>query len=142
MAGEVVPIPDLKFAPLIDRRAAAGFEGAYHPARIARFPEAIGIYRDLGTIDERSRQLSNIAQRGSNTRLWYRMRIYQFSIHGSDGVAQEDTGRMALTDDNAARAFAKAMIRDILREGAHQYQGWTMAVAQGARDVCTIAFSQ
>ena len=68
------------------------------------------------------------------------MRIYRFSIYNSDGIAREDTGRMALSDDNAARAFAKAMIRDILRDGAGQYRGWTMDVAQGARAVCSIPF--
>ena len=70
------------------------------------------------------------------------MRIYRFSIHSSDGVAREDTGRMALSDDNAARAFAKAMIRDILRDGAKQYEGWLMAVAQGARALCSIPFRE
>jgi hypothetical protein len=40
---------------------------------------------------------------------------------------------MALSDDNAAQAFAKAISSDILREGANQYKGWTMAVKQGAR---------
>jgi hypothetical protein len=34
-----------------------------------------------------------------------------FSIHNADGSNREIAGRMALTDDNAARAFGKAMIR-------------------------------
>jgi len=33
------------------------------------------------------------------------------SIHNADGSNREIAGRMALTDDNAARAFGKAMIR-------------------------------
>jgi hypothetical protein len=41
--------------------------------------------------------------------------IYWFSIRSADGSDRETTGRMALADDNSARAFGKAMIRDMMR---------------------------
>jgi hypothetical protein len=37
-----------------------------------------------------------------------------FDLH-VDGNHREMAGRMALADDNAARAFGKAMIRDMMR---------------------------
>ena len=49
-------------------------------------------------------------------------------------------GRMALADDNAARAFGKAMIRDMMLGDTPRYAGWTMDVAKGARPVCSIPF--
>jgi CheY-like chemotaxis protein len=48
---------------------------------------------------------------------------------------------MALADDNSARAFGKAMIRDMMR-GDSKYAGWTMDIAQRARQVCSIPFSR
>jgi hypothetical protein len=66
--------------------------------------------------------------------------IYCFSIHNADGSGREIAGRMALTDDNAARAFGKAMIRDMARRDTTRYAGWTMDVAKGTRPVCSIAF--
>jgi hypothetical protein len=65
--------------------------------------------------------------------------IYCFSIHNADGSDRETTGRMALPDDNSARAFGKAMIRDMMR-GDTTYAGWTMDVAQRVRWVCSIPF--
>ena len=47
---------------------------------------------------------------------------------------------MAVTDDNAARAFGKAMIRDMMRGDTPRYAGWTMDVAKGTRPVCSISF--
>jgi hypothetical protein len=41
--------------------------------------------------------------------------IYWFSVRDADGSKRETTGRMALADDNSARAFGKAMIRDMMR---------------------------
>lgn len=68
------------------------------------------------------------------------MLIYSFFVHNADGDDREKTGRMALTDDNAARAFGKLVIRDMLRGDGPRYTGWTMDVAKGARPVCSIAF--
>jgi hypothetical protein len=66
--------------------------------------------------------------------------IYRFSIHNADGSGREIAGRMALADDRAARAFGRAMIRDMARHEAARYAGWTMDVAKGTRSVCSIAF--
>jgi hypothetical protein len=41
--------------------------------------------------------------------------IYYFCVHNADGSDRETVGRMALIDDNAARAFGNAMIRDMAR---------------------------
>jgi hypothetical protein len=68
------------------------------------------------------------------------MLIYCFSIRNAEGSDQEATGRMALADDNAARAFGKAMIRDMMRGDTSRYAGWTMDVAKGTRPVCSIPF--
>ena len=68
------------------------------------------------------------------------MPIYLFSIHNADGSDREVTGRVALVDDNAARAFGKAMIRDIMRDGTPRYAGWTMDVAKGSRPVSSLHF--
>jgi hypothetical protein len=66
--------------------------------------------------------------------------IYRFSTHNANGSDREATGRMALADDNAARAFGKAMIRDMMLDDTLRYAGWTMDVAKGTRPVCSIAF--
>jgi CheY-like chemotaxis protein len=70
------------------------------------------------------------------------MLIYCFSIHNADGGEREVTGRMALADDNAARAFGKAIIRDMMRGDTLRYAGWTMDVAKGTRPVCSLHFPQ
>jgi CheY-like chemotaxis protein len=72
--------------------------------------------------------------------LWYAVRIYRFSIHNADNTDRETTGRMALADDNSARAFGKAMIRDMMRDDS-MYAGWTMDIAQRARTVCSLPFA-
>jgi CheY-like chemotaxis protein len=66
--------------------------------------------------------------------------IYYFSIHNADGSDREIAGRMALADDDAARAFGKVMIRDMMRGDTTRYAGWTMDVAKGARPVSSIPF--
>jgi hypothetical protein len=69
------------------------------------------------------------------------MRIYRFSIHNFDGSDREETGRMALRDDNAARAFGKAIIRDIMTGDAARYANWTMDISRGfRREVCRLSF--
>ena len=59
------------------------------------------------------------------------MLIYHFTIHNVDGSDREETGRMALRDDNAARAFGKAIIRDIMTGDAVRYASWTMDISRG-----------
>jgi Response regulator receiver domain len=66
--------------------------------------------------------------------------IYCFSIHSADGGDRETCGRMALANDNAARAFGKTMIRDMMRGDTPRYAGWIMDVAKGARSVCSLPF--
>jgi len=86
-------------------------------------------------------QVSYIDQRElSHPAYGQKMLVYSFSIHNVDGSYRETTGRMALRDDNAARAFGKAMIRDTMRGDIPRYAGWTMDVAKGARPVCSIRF--
>jgi len=66
--------------------------------------------------------------------------VFTFSIRSADRSNCETAGRMALTDDNAARAFGKAMIRDIALGDNRQYSGWIMDVTKGERLVCSIPF--
>jgi hypothetical protein len=66
--------------------------------------------------------------------------IYCFSINNADGSDREIAGRMPLADDNAARAFGKTMIRDMMRGDTTRYAGWTMDVAKGTRPVCSLPF--
>jgi hypothetical protein len=68
--------------------------------------------------------------------------IYRFSIHNADGSDREVTGRMVLVDDNAARAFGKAMIRDMMQDDNPRYAGWTMDVANVNRPICSLHFSR
>jgi hypothetical protein len=55
--------------------------------------------------------------------------VYSFSISEADGSAGEALGSIDLLDDDAARVFGDAVIRDMLRDNADQYTGWTMGVA-------------
>jgi hypothetical protein len=45
-----------------------------------------------------------------------------------------------LLDDYAALAFGNDVIRDILRENVDQHADWMMDIAEGERDVCSVAF--
>jgi hypothetical protein len=66
------------------------------------------------------------------------MLIYRFTIHNVDGSDREEAGRMALRDDKAARAFGKAMIRDMMSGEAARYAGWIMDITQGERAVWSL----
>jgi hypothetical protein len=68
------------------------------------------------------------------------MPAYSFVVRNSDATEIEGLGDMALADDGKALAFGKQVIRDLMREGAEQYGGWTMNVAQDERAVASIAF--
>jgi hypothetical protein len=69
------------------------------------------------------------------------MQIYRFTIRNVDGSHFEETGRMALRDDNAARAFGKAIIRDVMSSDAARYANWTMEISRGVRsEVCRLSF--
>jgi hypothetical protein len=67
-----------------------------------------------------------------------RVQIYHYTLYDVEGSYREDTGRMALRDDNAARAFGKAIIRDVMSGDAARYDGWTMKVTKGSRAVCSL----
>lgn len=69
------------------------------------------------------------------------MLVYHFTIHNVDGTDREETGRMALRDDNAARAFGKAIVRDMLTGDSARYAGWTMNISSRVRgEVCRLSF--
>ena len=70
------------------------------------------------------------------------MVVFTFSIHDADRSNCETAGRMALTNDNAARAFGKAVIRDIMLGDNQRYAGWIMDVTKGERLVCSIPFER
>ena len=70
------------------------------------------------------------------------MLIYRFSIADADGKDREDTGRMVLSDDNAARAFGKAIIKDMMQESDPQrmdderHDGRTLYLQHPVRRSC------
>ncbi len=68
------------------------------------------------------------------------MQNYNFSIRSANGVDREETGFMALVDDEAARGFGLQVIADMLQGGAKSYIGWTMDIASDQRSVCTLPF--
>jgi hypothetical protein len=68
------------------------------------------------------------------------MPAYRFVVRNSNATEIEGLGGMALADDGKALAFGKQVIRDLMREGAEQYAGWTMNVAEDERAVASIPF--
>jgi hypothetical protein len=62
--------------------------------------------------------------------------VYSFSIRNGDGSDWEFLG----FNDYAALAFGNDVIRDTLRDNVDQYAGWVMDIAEGERDVCSVAF--
>jgi hypothetical protein len=66
--------------------------------------------------------------------------VYSFSIRDGDGSNREVLGFIDLLNDYAALAFGNDVIRDMLRDNADQYVGWMMDIAEGERDVCSVAF--
>ena len=66
--------------------------------------------------------------------------LYSFSIRNGDGSDREHTEYMSLP--NAARAFGDAVIRDLMRDNAVSYSGWSMDVSQSGRMVLTIALGE
>ena len=68
------------------------------------------------------------------------MRAYSFVVRNNDATEIERLGGMVLADDGKAAAFGKQVIQDLMREGAEQYAGWTMNVAEDERAVASIPF--
>jgi hypothetical protein len=116
---------DMRLAP---RRVARADD--WRPDRCRRKPSRFLIGK-VSDIDQ-PKGAHAAMMRGADLSVFYSQR------RGSD---REATGRMPLADDNAARAFGKAMIRDIMRDDASRYAGWTMDVAKGTRPVCSLPFS-
>jgi len=65
---------------------------------------------------------------------------YQFNLH--DDTRHEELGSVALVDDDAAIAFGKRVIRDLLRKDDEHLHGWTMEIAAGERSVASIRFAE
>jgi len=70
------------------------------------------------------------------------MPAYSFVVRNNDATEIEKLGAMALANDDAALAFGRLMIRDLMRECAEQHAGWTMDVAEDERAVGSISFNQ
>ena len=70
------------------------------------------------------------------------MPAYSFVVRNNGATEIEGLGGMTLADDREAFAFGKQVIRDLMREGAEQYAGWTMNVAEDERAVASIPFNQ
>jgi hypothetical protein len=64
---------------------------------------------------------------------------YRFKAHdirtGSDKI-----GAAVLADDDEAVAFAKRVIRELIRTDAKLYTTWTMEVTAGKRSVASVPF--
>lgn len=66
--------------------------------------------------------------------------VYSFSIRNGDDSDRAVLGFIDLLNDDAALAFGNDVIRDMLRDNVDQYAGWMMDIAEGERDVCSVAF--
>jgi len=70
------------------------------------------------------------------------MPVYSFSIRNGDGSDREVLSFTDLLNDDAALTFGNDVIRDMLRDNVDQYAGWKMDIAEGGRDVCSVAFTR
>jgi hypothetical protein len=68
------------------------------------------------------------------------MVAYSFVVRNNHATEIEKLGAMALANDGEALAFSKQVIRDLMREGAAQYAGWTVDIAEDERAVASIPF--
>jgi hypothetical protein len=64
---------------------------------------------------------------------------YRFVIRSGDNV--ESLGAMPLRDDDEARLFGSAVIRDLMGNAAARYAAYTMDIVQGERAVASIPFA-
>jgi hypothetical protein len=67
------------------------------------------------------------------------MPSYRFSLRDHYGNDREEVGWLALSDDDDARAFGRATIRDLLCDNPTPYVGWTMYVTERARLVGSLS---
>jgi hypothetical protein len=63
---------------------------------------------------------------------------YQFNLHNDTRV--EELGSMTLVDDDAALAFGKQVIRDLLDNDNEHYSGSTLEITEDERRVASIGF--
>jgi len=69
------------------------------------------------------------------------MLSYSFVVRNNDATEIENLGGMTLANDGEALAFAKQVIRDLLQDGAEQYAGRTVDVAEAKRAVGSVPFN-
>jgi hypothetical protein len=70
------------------------------------------------------------------------VQVFHYSIWDKDGCHREDTGSVALTDNDEALNFGRAVVRDLMRGNIATYAGWTVNVVQGKRTIgkiCLVA---
>jgi hypothetical protein len=63
----------------------------------------------------------------------------QFILY-DNGAWSDDLGVMALAGDGEAFTFGNQVIQDLMREGAAQRIGWTMAINHNGRTAFSIPF--
>jgi hypothetical protein len=64
---------------------------------------------------------------------------YQFKAHDVR-TGSEKIGAAVPADDDEAVAFAKRVIRELIRTDAKLYTTWTMEVTTGKRSVASVPF--
>jgi hypothetical protein len=66
------------------------------------------------------------------------MPLYRFAVHNSHW--HDDSEGTELPDDGAAREAALQVIRDLKKNDQTRWNGWTIKVTQGDRQVWQIPF--
>jgi hypothetical protein len=67
------------------------------------------------------------------------MPAYLYSAR-KNGSQREELGSIELPSDAGARAFAKRMIADILRDNPRNYSGWTLEIIKEGRAVAGLPY--
>jgi hypothetical protein len=63
---------------------------------------------------------------------------YHFIVHNGSRVPDPDG--TILPDDNAALAFGKQVIRELMHGDPSQYEGWFMEITESERTIASIGF--
>jgi hypothetical protein len=65
---------------------------------------------------------------------------YRFKAHDR-GAGAEKSGAAVLADDDEALAFAKRVIRELMRQDTKRYTtSWTMEITAGTRSIASVPF--
>ena len=65
---------------------------------------------------------------------------YRFKAHDR-GAGAEKSGAAVLADDDEALAFAKRVIRELMRQDTKRYTtSWTMEITAGTRSIANLPF--